>query len=337
MKRGGGWLLGLLIVAAMAGGGWLDLRRVLSRETVIVLLLRPAQGRDPTQNALMRGAQSAIEEADHRAGRYRVLLDDLNMNEVRPVVAWIGTSEAALMQGDRQPPMFFVSAFDTHPAEPTGCFRVSPGCEQQGRAAAGWVKRQRASRVVAVCDTDSLRSTMILKAFGEAAMASGPKLTRIESSGKPDLVDRILEERPDLVFYSGEEAPYATSHRLFSALRGKGFAGTLVMGEADPEVSFLATRPDLVDGTYLVSPFAPAPPELAKAMGATPGPHVTAGYVAMKAVLDAIDRANSIDTAELQRAAARLPYFDAQGRAALRKCALYVARGGAFEFVELLD
>src|SRR5262245_41422601 len=100
----------------------------------------------------------------------------------------------------------------------------------------------------------------------------------------------------------------------------------LAMAEPDPEVSFLATRPDLVDGTYLVSPFAPAPPELAKAIGTTPGPHVTAGYFAMKAALEAIDRANSIDPEELRRAAAKLPYFDAQGREALRKCALYRAK-----------
>ena len=72
-------------------------------------------------------------------------------------------------------------------------------------------------------------------------------------------------------------------------------------------------------------------------MGSTPGPHVTAGYYAMKAALEAIDLANSAEPDELRRAATRLPYFDARGRAALRKCALYVARNGRFEFVELLD
>ena len=40
---------------------------------------------------------------------------------------------------------------------------------------------------------------------------------------------------------------------------------------------------------------------------------------------------------DLTRAAAKLPYFDAQGCAALRKCALYVARNGSFEFVDLLE
>src|SRR6185503_12297679 len=128
-------------------------------------------------------------------------------------------------------------------------------------------------------------------------------------SEKAELIKLILASRPDLVFYSGEESPYSETHRFFSALRAFGYAGTLLTGEADPEVSFLATRPDLVEGTYLVSPFAPAPPELAAAMKSTPGPHVTAGYFAMKAALEAIDRANSIEPAELRRAAARLPYF----------------------------
>ena len=85
-----------------------------------------------------------------------------------------------------------------------------------------------------------------------------------------------------------------------------------------------------------MSPFAPAPKEVADRMGFIPGPHVTTGYFAMKAILDAIDQANSVDEADLHRAAEKLPYFDAQGRAALRPCALYVARNGLFEFVETL-
>jgi hypothetical protein len=150
-------------------------------------------------------------------------------------------------------------------------------------------------------------------------------------------VDAVLAAKPDLVFYAGEDAPYRTTFKLFSQLRQKGFGGPLLTADADPETSFLATRPDLVDGTYLVSPFAPAPPELSAAMGTVPGPHVTAGYYAMKAALEAIDRANSVEPADLRRAAAQLPYFDAKGGAALRKCALYGARAGRYEFVELLD
>jgi ABC-type branched-subunit amino acid transport system substrate-binding protein len=222
--------------------------------------------------------------------------------------------------------------------EPRDCFRITPGCEQQGRSAAAWAKKSGAARVTLVREAGSRRSESIAAAFGSRARELGLTVAgEFYASEKAELINLILASRPDLVFYSGEEAPYSETHRFFSALRAFGYAQTLLTGEADPEVSFLATRPDLQDGMYLVSPFAPAPPELAARMATTPGPHVTAGYFAMKATLEAIDRANSIDLAELQRAAARLPYFDAQGRAALRTCALYVARSGKFEFVELLE
>jgi ABC-type branched-subunit amino acid transport system substrate-binding protein len=340
MKRAGGWLLGLLVVATLAGGACFALRHALNREVVAVVYLRSDLGDGPTGQAMARGAQFALEEATHRAGRFRIELLDhppSEQDEASPVAAWFGTSQAVLSMGDVQPAPFCVSAFDTHPLEPTGCFRISPGCERQGQVAAAWVKESGAARIFLIQEAGSRRSETIAAAFASRIRELGlPVAGRIYSSPKPEILDLILAAQPDLVFYSGEEAPYSTSQRLFSGLRAKGYAGTLIMGEADPEVSFLATRPELVDGTYLVSPFAPAPPELAARMGTTPGPHVTAGYFAMKAVLDAIDRANSIDAADLRRSAARLPYFDQEGRAALRPCALYVARGGKFEYVETL-
>jgi len=47
-------------------------------------------------------------------------------------------------------------------------------------------------------------------------------------------------------------------------------------------------------------------------------------------VLETIDRANSLSEEALHRAAAILP-------SARRPCALYVAKNGVFEFVELLE
>lgn len=334
MKRAGGWILALLVVGAMAGGGWFALRRVVRRETVAIILLKSESGRGPTDHALQRGAQVALGEASYRAGRYRVALEEDGPGRDGGA-AWIGTSEALVLKGDRQPAPFFVSAFDTHPPDPAGCFRVTPGCDQQGRAAASWAGKSGAARIFLLRDTPSLRSKAIADAFGTSARALGLSLEGpVEAS--VDAVDRILASKADLVFYSGEEAPYATAFKVFSALRERGFAGTLLMGEADPEVSFLATRPSLVDGTYLVSPFAPAPADLAARMGSVPGPHVTAGYYAMRATLEALDQADSAEPEALRRAAATLPYFDAQGRAALRTCALYVARNGVFDFVEVL-
>jgi hypothetical protein len=332
MRRSGGWVLGLAVVLAMAGGGGFVLRRVLKRIPLTIALLRAGNGRGPTDDAIERGARIALQEWGGRAGRYRI---QLSTNGPEDSSVWIGTSEALLLQGDRQPVPFLISALDTHPAEPTGCYRILPGCARQGRGAAAWAKKSGSARVFLLRDTPSLRSEAIAAAFMSSARKLGLAVEGpLEYGG--EYVDRVLASRADLVFYSGEEAPYATAYKLFTTLRERGFTGTLLMGEADPEVSFLTTRPDLVEGSYLVSPFAPAPAELAARMDDVPGPHVTAGYFAMKAALETIDLANSIHPEDLRRAAGKLPYFDTQGEAALRLCALYVARNGKFEFIETL-
>lgn len=334
MRRTGGWVLVLLAIGAMAGGGWFALRRAVKREAATVVFLRC--GRDPTDKAMARGGEFALQEAEGRAGRFSVALVQAPLAGSASGDVWIGTSGALLQQGDVQPHPFFISVVDTHPLDAAGRFRISPGCDQQGSSAARWARKSGLSRVFLLRDSPSLRSKAIAAGFETAAGALGITVEG-PAEAAPENVDRILASKADLVFYSGEEAPYGTTAKIFAALREKGFSGRMVAAEADPEVSFLATRPGLVDGTYLVSPFAPAPPELAARMGFVPGPHVTAGYFAMKAMLDAIDRASSIGEDALHRAAASLPYFDDQGRAALRRCALYVARDGRFEFVELLE
>jgi hypothetical protein len=327
MNRAGGWILGVLVVLAMAGGGWFALRKAMNRETAVVWFLPSAQGRDPTQKALKRGAQAALDEAGGRAGQFRIVLDDLNMNETRPVIAWIGTSEGILERGDFQPVLFQVAAFDSLPGESANWLHLTPGFAGQGRAAAAWATKSAGGRIFLLCDKGNRKSEAVADAFGMEARRLGLTVEGpAEAAGLP--VQAILGSDCKLVFYSGEQAPYGTAFKVFALLRKAGFSGALVMADADPDVSFLATRPDLVDGTYLVSPFAPAAPEVAARLSA-PGPHVTAGYYAMKAVLDAIDRANSFRTEDLLRAAVVRP--------SSRPCALYVARGGNFEFVELLE
>jgi len=322
-------LLGLLVIGAMGGAAWFAVRGAFHRKTVGVFFIESGRGPGPTSRAIRRGAEAALDEATSRAGRYRVeILERVSLES--EVAALIGTSGALLARGHELEPPFFVSVLDTHPHDPKGCFRVTPGCARQGRAAAAWAKKSGASRPALILERSSLRSQAIADAFAASIPIAGERL-----EADVDKVDRILASKPDLIFFAGEEAPYSTAFKVFTALRAKGFTGPLLMGEADPEVSFLATRPDLVEGTYLVSPFAPAPPELTARMGSTPGPHVTAGYLAMKAALRAIDRADQIHPAALIAAAGKLPEFDATG-ASTRPCALYVARKGLFEFVEEL-
>jgi hypothetical protein len=334
VKRAGGWVLGLVAIAAMVAGGWWALRGAFNRETVGILYEESGRGDTPTRRAILRGAELALAEATHRAGRYRVALlnqPPFKKGDAFTVAARIGTSEALAYLGQQQEPPFCISVVDTHPHPPTkGSFRVTPGCDRQGQTAAAWTMKAGATRVALLQDKTSLRSLAIAAAF-EASIP----LVHPPFDASVENVDTVLASKPDLVFFSGEEAPYSTTFKIFSALRAKGFRGPLVTAEADPEVSFLATRPDLVEGSYLVTPFLPAPRELAVRMNATPGPHVTAGYLAMRAALRAIDRADSIDPATLLRAAGQLPEFDPSG-ASTRPCAIYIARNGIFEFVEEL-
>jgi substrate-binding family protein len=336
VKRAGGWILGLVVIAAMAAGGWFALRRVLFAEKVVVVLMRPNGARGPTMDALARGARFALDEAAGRVGRFRVSLVETAPEGSDPprTVAWIGSTEGLSLKGDWQPAPLEIAAFEVAPWDCPGAYHVTSGLVAQGSDAAAWAKRSNAASVFLVTD-ESLPSVFIARGFETAAKESGLNVVRKELSTEPSLIDLILAARPDLVFYAGEEAPYGTAFKMFTTLREKGFAGKLVMGEADPEVSFLATRPSLVEGTYLISPFARAPAEIAARMGKVPGPHVTAGYFAMKLALEALERSNSIDDDQLRSTLAKLRPWSPDQRP-LRPCALYVARNGLFEFVEEL-
>ena len=332
MKRAGGWALGLLIVGTLAGGGWFAFDRIYNRKTVAVICLWGDKSDGPTAEATRRGAAFALEEAGERAGRFRVILRNIVRSPSSEIfgVVYLGTTAAIQVRGLPTTDHYSIATFDTRALGPAADLCITPECGRQGRSAAVWAKKEKADRVFLLRDKPHLRSEVIADVFERSARSLELEVEGVldTSVELPTLIDRVLASRADLVFYSGEEAPYGTATKIFTALRDKGYAGTLVTGEADPEVSYLATRPRLVEGMYLVSPFAPAPPDLVSRMGnPVPGPHVTAGYYAMKAALDVIDRANSVEPAELRRAAAGLE---------TRPCALYVARNGRFEFVELL-
>jgi hypothetical protein len=58
VKRAGGWVLGLLVVASMAGGTWFVVRPALNRKTIAVIFLDSGRGDTPTRRALLRGART---------------------------------------------------------------------------------------------------------------------------------------------------------------------------------------------------------------------------------------------------------------------------------------
>ncbi len=336
MRRAGGIVLGVVAVLAMAAGGWYALRPVFQRETATVLFVGTGT-RPPTDEAIWRGANFAVHEAGDRAGRFKVRLvrgPILTSPDIH-VVAYVTTSEPVsnfpapdFVALDPEPPLRF-------------SFYAAPGLTRQARAAVDWVRRSNLGRVILVRDAPTC-SLEIAHAFESAARdrtlaVEGPFAL---GAGRSGVIARILESRPDLVFYSGEEAPYATGYEIFSELREKGFTGKLLMADADPGVSFLVAPDRLVEGTLLVSPFAPPPKEFADGYrawsGLRAGTHAYYGYFAMKAAMEALSRADSLDLDLIKRAGTQLPYFDAQGATTVHSCALYVARNGHFEFVELL-
>lgn len=335
MKRAGGWLLGLLAAAAMIGGGWFALRNVLFSPTVIVVLMRDGDAHTVPANALFRGAAFALEEREGRAGKFKVrLVQEAPEPSNSPgTAAWIGGSEVMNLKNNYAPISF--SAYEVIPWEQGG-YPITPGAVQIGANAATWIKRKIGPRVALITDREIQATPFISKGFITAAKELNLEILREVEAAHKDLVAEILQSRPDAVFYTGETAPYGTTFKLFSALRQNGFKGALVAGDAHPEVSFLATRPDLVEGSFLVSPFAPAPADLAARMGTVPGPHVTAGYFAMKTALETLDQANSIEPEELFRAVQKLGSFGPTNDRPLRPCAIYAARNGIFEFVEEL-
>jgi hypothetical protein len=334
VKRAGGWTLGVLVITAMAGGGWFALRKVLFSPTVVVVLMRDDHAHTVPADALFRGAAFALQEREGRAGKFKVRLVEGAPDETENprTAAWIGSSESINLKINYAPISF--SAYEVIPWEHGGYF-ITPGAARIGSDAATWIQRKFGPRVALITDRDVQAGHFISKGFITAAKDLNLEIVREGEAAHKDLVGEILQSRPDAVFYTGEQAPYGTTFKLFSALRLNGFKGALVAGDADPAVSFLATRPDLVEGSFLISPFAPAPADLAARMGIVPGPHVTAGYFAMKTALETLDQADSIEQDDLFKAIQKLGSFGPNDRP-LRPGAVYVARNGLFQFVEEL-
>jgi hypothetical protein len=329
MRRAGGWMLGLVVVAAMATGAWIALRPLYTRETITIGYFRSGVGRDPSNDAMFSGAQFALEEAGGRAGRFRVQFADFKTAYSKLPMVWIGTREALAEPGDVHSPRLCISLMDGLPHDDDGELRILATYEDQGRAAAEWAKSKGYSHVYLVQDVGGTKGGGIGELFQQAFPTSPGGA--IDVGGPPDqwreLVDRILLYNPALLFYAGEEAPYSTAEPMFKTLREKGFAGTILMGEKEPEVSFLALPCRVPEGTLLISPIGPPSKEFAAkyepATGRHAGPHGWVGYQAMKAALDVIDRAES--AVEFQSILDRLGPIR-------RPCHLYRARNGRWEF-----
>lgn len=329
MRRAGGWILGAVVVAAMAGGAWIALRPLYTRQQLYIGYFRSSAGRDPSNDAMFSGAQFALDEAGRKAGRFK-----LEFVESKPIYSkmppvWIGTSEAMLELGDHRPYGLRICLMDTLPKKVDPQVRILAGYAEQGRAAARWAQSTGA-KVLLLCDQASPRGAVVSEAFS-AALETPDE--HVIPDKRADLVARMLAHAPGVVFYSGEDAPYATAESVFKELRAKGYTGKLLMAEADPEVSFLAVPCRVPEGTLLISPIGPPSKEFAAkyepATGRHAGPHGWVGYQAMKATLDLLDQMDSLQAEEFERVLA-------QRKPLQTPCFLYEVRSAKFEFVQEL-
>jgi ABC-type branched-subunit amino acid transport system substrate-binding protein len=274
-----------------------------------------------------------LENAGNRAGRYRLqLLQDSNLRGPLsvsfspPLSMDLGDSNLAIAT-------FLVQNRRTGNLEKFAELRVLPDLKELGRAAAAWSRETRPGRVTLLSEKAIGEEEPIAVAFQNAAGDLPLSVVHpfLWTEQELPALDRVLAEKPDLVFYTGEKAPYGSAFDLFDALRKRGYRGLLAMADSDPEVSYLAVPTKVVEGTLLVSTIGPPSQEFAAAYepatGRHAGPHAWPGYLLMKAVIELIERADSNDGESLYAALMARP-------APLRSCALYQFKEGKFVFVQ---
>jgi len=311
MRRAGGWILGVIVVAAMAGGTWLAFRPILNRETLTIYYKLGERG--PTDDAILSGIEFAIREAGGRAGGCAVKLD--TMDAGNPSIRFlIVPSDAVLLEA--------------RIGDPEGSevrFRCFVEEERLVHSAAAWAAATGTKNAVLL---DSSRYKREFEASGLNVLGTTPVVN------DPVLMSElILRWKPDLVFYDGENAPYHTTFEIFDGLRKRGYQGTLMTIDAEPTVSFLAAPTAVVEGTLLVSPIPPPSREFADvyepATARHAGPHAWPGYLLGKAVLGVINEAGSASIADLISACRSHP-------PRVYPCALYQYKEGKFVFVQSL-
>ena len=333
MRRAGGWILGLIAVAAMAVGAWIAFRPILSRETIRIAYLISTNARPPSSDAMISGARFAIKESGYKAGGYRIDLLVPSDSGDPPFDILISVDPDGVLRADI--PSVQWRSSDPPPASPA-TVRVNADLDSEGWLVFEWARKTGMKRVTLLYDKSTANSERLCRSF-EKAMKSDD-MNREEpmdtAMNRAVLLDRVMTAQPDLVFYAGEAAPYGTAYDLFDALRKRGYGGRLVMGDADPEVSFLAVSSRVVDGTYLVSQIGPPSREFVAAYepatGRRAGPHAWPAYQLTKEILSIINAqsSNRLMDLRVQADLVRMtPY----------PCFLYVAREGRFVFVQDLD
>ena len=349
------------VILVMLVGGFLALRPYVFRETLALALMRRGLGPTPYEIQARIGIDLALYERNSRSGRFRIRtaeVDGLHLNSGTGQTVLAGPEKleiAAVIDMDMEPwelyslvsggiPILSVEADRSFPGVEGGeprespLFRVVPSAERLGTAAALWAKRSGAKRVFLLEETFDVRSSAVSDAFRLHAAEQGLDRVGEVRFHQPydSLPDEIMGARPDAVFMAGEPRPHSKAREIFASLRERGYPGEIYFADADPASSLVVLAPvPFPEGCRLVSLLAPPPADFTAKFGYAP-PGAWYGYVAAKAALDAIEKAESKDWRAIRRALASLPAFDANGNPASPVLAGYTLKNGAWMFTETL-
>jgi hypothetical protein len=323
MRHAGGWLLGVAAVLGMAAAGFLGLRPVLFRKLIVVEFM-DGSGWKPTQET---GVRLAFEEHGFRAGPWKANPEFIDsILNPRPdshiLTVAHSTHSWALLH-----PLFR----KTVPSIDPNRLEVSPTLDSLGAQTARWVGGKGLIRVFIPKYLGFGRGFDVGFHRQEGPAGLVCFSDRSEPQGR-SLVDWVLASSPDLVILASN-AP-----DIIEVLRERGFQGRFLLIDPSP-YSQIPDASD-VDGTLVVSRFAPVPPEFAAKFrasgGGVPAADDYLGYLTANLILDAIDRTGTIDPVALFRSIAQLPDFVQSSGISTLPGALYVVKNGKYEFVELL-
>lgn len=293
----------------------------------------------PTGQRMIKASQMAVKEANDAGGvlghQVELIVNDDACDPGTAVVSAKelvrkditvsvggGCSVAAVpvlkVFRDAGIPMIIPSANSTDLLAPgyDSVFLLSGTTKVEAQKAVAALANLHATRVAAVHDGTSFSETLasatvatLRQPDSRITVADHLKLSQGATS-YPRVVESVLQDHADAVFYTGYYPEAAT---LIRDLRAANYQGTILLSDAgtDP-VLFTVLNPAQAEGVYgltlPVPQFEPRAVEWAArfkaAFGNDPGPFTMQAYDAVRLALDAIRRAGSVDRAAVRTAIA---------------------------------
>jgi hypothetical protein len=315
------WAVALLGAAALLAAGGLGLRPRLKRPVLrLGVVLREAH---PEDEAVAAGVALALEERDHRGGRFLIKVQPVSAQANGGAYGSLG-APLTVPGLHRLPPLW---------TDADGGFLTPASLAGEVEALLAWARRRGLSRLVLPGHRRSVfsvsvpldnsnnsyaelglraRAKNILWAKAAASCLQplepwAPKHLRFWPGEEADLVRAA---RPDLVFLEdlGDTDPL----KIVDGLRAGGFEGPIVLSARTLEAFLDAGRPAFDGCLVALAPVKPSPPDFLRRLPAEAGPfaHPFAypGYRAALRLLDALDANPKADPAS--RLSSSRPVFE---------------------------